>query len=398
MSLFKGKKILLGITGGIAAYKIPLLVRNFKSLGAEVKIVMTPVSQQFVSPLVLSTLSENPVLSELVDEKEQWNNHVELALWADFYIIAPATSNTIASMSHGICNNLLLATYFSSKCPVYIAPAMDLDMYKHPTTLKNIDYLKNIGIHIIPATKGFLASGLQGEGRMEEPDNIVAFIENNLKKSLPLNGKKILISGGPTYEPIDPVRFIGNHSSGKMGYALAKAAKELGGEVSLVMGPSSLNISELSVQTTCVETSEEMKKAMISQYKNADIVISAAAVSDFRPKNVASQKIKKNTALNEIPLEACPDILLELGKQKKNQYLVGFALETENEKTNALKKMKAKNLDAIVLNSLNDKGAGFNSDTNKVDFYSKKGASVKLNLRAKTEIAKGIFKEIIKEL
>ena len=396
--MLAGKKILLGITGGIAAYKTTFLVRLLIKAGAEVKIVLTESASSFVSPLTLSTLSKNPVLSSFVSENDDsisWNNHVELGLWADLMLIAPATANTLSKMANGSCDNLLLAIYLSAKCPVFFAPAMDLDMYKHPSTKASFEKLKSFRNIIIPATSGELASGLEGEGRMAEPEDIVDFIKNHLAQGLPLNNKKVLITAGPTYEAIDPVRFIGNHSSGLMGYELAKAAANLGAEVILVSGPSHLTISHDSVELIRVVSAEEMYDAVHQHYKTMDIVICAAAVADYRPKTVAGQKIKKKDAEISLELVKNKDILKSLGEQKKQQFLVGFALETENEVENALGKLKNKNLDAIVLNSLNDIGAGFGKSTNKISFLDKNNKIKAFDLKTKAEAALDIWNEII---
>lgn len=401
MSVLSGKKVLLGITAGIAAYKTANLVRLFIKSGAEVKVVMTPASKDFITPLTLSTLSKNPVHSTFYntdDENELWNNHVELGLWADLMIIAPATANTLSKMTNGTCDNLLLATYLSAKCPVYFAPAMDLDMYKHPSTKTSLEALQDFGNIMIPATSGELASGLVGEGRMAEPEDIVAFITQDLLSKLPLKGKKVLLTAGPTYEAIDPVRFIGNHSSGKMGFAIAKAAAELGAEVYLISGPSHQQLQHSLVHRIDVTSAEEMYEAAHQYYSEVDIAILSAAVADYRPKNMADQKIKKKEAALHIALEPTKDILASLGTIKKHQFLVGFALETNNELENAKGKLQRKNLDAIVLNSLQDKGAGFATDTNKITIIDKKMEQVEFELKSKTAVAQDIIQEIIKRL
>ena len=376
MSILSGKNILLGVTGGIAAYKSTYLVRLFKKQGANVQVLMTPSSKDFVTPLSLSTLSNNPVLSDFFDPKDEnklWNNHVELALWADIFLIAPATSNTLSKMATARADNLLLATYLSSKCPVYFAPAMDLDMHKNLANQENIQKLISHGKIHIPVSSGFLASGLEGDGRMKEPEEIISFIINNIKKDLILLNKKILITAGPTYESIDAVRFIGNFSSGKMGFSLAKTAASLGAEVILITGPTSLNIIDDNIFVINVVTADEMFLEVKKHFKSSDISILSAAVSDFKPKNRSKIKIKKqNLDLLSIDLVENIDILKYLGDNKSNkQILVGFALETDNEFQNALSKIENKNLDAIVLNSLNDKGAGFGHDTNKETFINK---------------------------
>ncbi|WP_264558240.1 bifunctional phosphopantothenoylcysteine decarboxylase/phosphopantothenate--cysteine ligase CoaBC [Flavobacterium sp. N2270] len=399
MSVLSGKKILLGISGGIAAYKTAHLVRLFIKAGAHIQVIMTPASKDFITPLTLSTLSKNQVYSDFFNEDDKeamWNNHVDLALWADLFIIAPATANTMSKMANGNCDNLLIATYLSAKCPVYFAPAMDLDMYKHPSTLSSFSKLKQFGNTIIPAESGELASGLSGEGRMAEPENIVSFLENDLLSKLPLKGKKILITAGPTYEAIDPVRFIGNHSSGKMGYDIAEEAANKGAEVILVSGPSNQVLKDNSIQLIKVVSAQEMYDACHANFENVDVAIAAAAVADYRPKNVASQKIKKQETNLTIELEKTQDILATLGEKKRNQFLIGFALETENEIENAIGKIKKKNLDLIVLNSLNDKGAGFGHSTNKVTFIDKNFKELPMDLKSKEAVAQDIVNIIIK--
>lgn len=398
MSVLSGKKILLGISGGIAAYKTANLVRLLIKAGAQVQVVMSPASLHFVTPLTLATLSKNPVYSTFFNEEEgngEWNNHVELGLWADFMLIAPATANTLSKMANGNCDNLLIATYLSAKCPVYFAPAMDLDMYKHPSTLDSFEKLKSFGNTMIPAESGELASGLVGEGRMAEPENIVAFLEKDIASRLPLKGKKILITAGPTYEAIDPVRFIGNHSSGKMGFDIANEAANNGAEVILITGPTHLNVKNASIQLIRVTSAQDMYDACHQFYMNVDVAIAAAAVADYRPKNVAQQKIKKNDSSFTIELEKTKDILASLGEQKKNQFLIGFALETENEIEHAKQKIQKKNLDLIVLNSLNDKGAGFGQPTNKVTFISKDFQIEPKELKSKEEVAQDIINKVI---
>ncbi|MFC5196001.1 bifunctional phosphopantothenoylcysteine decarboxylase/phosphopantothenate--cysteine ligase CoaBC [Bizionia hallyeonensis] len=401
MSLLSGKKILLGISAGIAAYKTATLVRAFIKAGADVKVVMTPASKDFVTPLTLSTLSKNPVHSSFTnpdDDNETWNNHVELGLWADLLIIAPATANTLSKMAHGVCDNLLLATYLSAKCPVYFAPAMDLDMYKHPSTLESFKALQNFGNIMIPATSGELASGLVGEGRMAEPDDIVAFLENDILSKSPLRGKKVLITAGPTYEAIDPVRFIGNHSSGKMGFEIAKAAANLGAEVILISGPTHQKLAHSFVTIIPVTSADEMYNAAHSFFKTVDIAILAAAVADYKPKIAATEKIKKKEKTLSLELEKTKDILASLGHIKEKQFLVGFALETNNEIENAKGKLKAKNLNLIVLNSLKDKGAGFKSDTNKVTLINRNETITTFDLKSKEAVAVDILNAIINQL
>ena len=398
MNLLGGKKILLGISGGIAAYKTPLIVRELIKNGAEVRVVVTPAAKNFVTPLTLSTISKNPVLSTFTAndfDNPTWNDHVELGLWADILLIAPATSNTISAMSNGRCNNLLLAVYLSAKCPVFIAPSMDLDMYAHLSNQKNINILKSYGNHIFPVGEGQLASGLVGKGRMMEPNEIVENIIAFFNPTMPLKNKRILITAGPTYEAIDPVRFISNHSSGKMGFALANVAIELGAEVILISGPSEEKISHPSISVIKVLSAEKMFEKVKKYYSNVDIAISAAAVSDFKPKNYKAQKIKKNQNIQSIELSPTKDILAYMGENKKDQYLVGFALETENEIDNAKLKLKIKNLDGIVLNSLNDKGAGFSSSTNKITFIDNDNTIKTFPLQSKTECAKRIFEQIL---
>jgi phosphopantothenoylcysteine decarboxylase/phosphopantothenate--cysteine ligase len=398
MSVLSGKKVLLGITAGIAAYKTASLVRLFIKLGADVKVIMTPASKDFITPLTLSTLSKNPVHSTFYEkevENELWNNHVDLGLWADYFLIAPATANTLSKMSNGTCNNLLLATYLSAKCPVYFAPAMDLDMYIHPSTKESLQKLQSFGNILIPAASGELASGLVGEGRMAEPEDIVSFIENDVLSKLPLRGKKVLITAGPTYEAIDPVRFIGNHSSGKMGFAIAKAAANLGAEVILISGPSHQQIKHSFVKRIDVVSADDMYNAAHTYFKDVDIAILSAAVADYKPKNIANQKIKKKDSTLAMELTPTKDILASLGLIKKHQFLVGFALETNNEIENAKSKITRKNLDVIVLNSLQDKGAGFATNTNKITIIDKDFNEKPFKLKSKVEVAKDIINEII---
>lgn len=396
-----GKNILLGITGGIAAYKTTFLVRLLIKAGANVKIILTDSASSFVSPLTLSTLSKNPVLSSFVKEEGEsisWNNHVELGLWADLMFIAPATANTLSKMANGTCDNLLLATYLSAKCPVFFAPAMDLDMYKHPSSLASFEKLQSFGNIMIPATSGELASGLYGEGRMAEPEDILAFLKDYMSVGLPLKGKKVLITAGPTYEAIDPVRFIGNHSSGLMGFELAKTAASQGAEVVLISGPSALNVNNDNISLVRVMTADQMYDMVHAHFGQMDIVICAAAVSDYRPKVVADQKIKKKDDNLTLELIKNRDILLSLGEQKKHQYLVGFALETENELENAKGKLVKKHLDAIVLNSMNDEGAGFGKETNKISFIDKNFDIKTFALKTKAEVALDIMNEIINRI
>ncbi|WP_372920322.1 bifunctional phosphopantothenoylcysteine decarboxylase/phosphopantothenate--cysteine ligase CoaBC [Salegentibacter sp.] len=397
MSVLKGKKVLLGVTGGIAAYKTAFLVRLLIKAGAHVKVVMTPAAKEFVTPLTLSTLSKNEVFSSFTNEENEnavWNNHVELGLWADFMVIAPASANTLAKMASGTVDNLLLAVYLSAKCPVFFAPSMDLDMYKHPSTTNSFNQLKRYGNIMIPAGSGELASGLHGEGRMAEPEDILEFLEQHFAAQLPLRNKTILITAGPTYEAIDPVRFIGNHSSGKMGFALAEKAAGLGANVILVSGPTYLEINEPNLKLIRVVSNDEMYAEVNKYFPEADVVIAAAAVSDYKPKQVAIQKIKKSDSNLALELEKTRDILATLGENKTKQLLVGFALETNDELENARGKLQRKNLDFIVLNSLQDKGAGFQKDTNKITIVYPD--SVKnFDLKPKSEVAQDILNEIV---
>ena len=402
MSILSGKKILLGVTAGIAAYKTAHLVRLFVKLGAQVKVVMTPAAKDFVTPLTLSTLSKNPVYSTFFEKREedneQWNSHVDLGLWADYMLIAPATANTLSKMANGICDNLLLATYLSAKCKVYFAPAMDLDMYQHLATKQSIAKLQSFGNVFIPPASGELASGLVGEGRMEEPENIIAFIENEIIKGLPLYQKKVLITAGPTYEAIDPVRFIGNHSSGKMGFELAKKAANLGATVYLITGNSNEKVSNSLIQRIDVVSAEEMYNEVHKVFEAVDIAILSAAVADYKPKTAAVNKIKKSADSMTIELVKTKDILASLGKIKKHQFLVGFALETDNELENAISKLKSKNLDLIVLNSLQDKDAGFKKETNKVTIIDKLENISEFSLKSKAEVAEDIFNVILNKI
>ena len=396
----QGKKILICVTGGIAAYKINYLIRDLVKKGAEIQVLMTPSAENFVSKLTLSTLSKKPVFSDFYSENGTWNNHVEFALWADLILIAPCTANTLAKMVHGICDNLVIATYMSGKCPVMIAPAMDLDMYEHPSTTQNLELAEDFGHNIIPAETGELASGLVGQGRMAEPEKISKTIEdfftsNTISKSL--EGKTVLITAGPTYESIDPVRFIGNHSSGKMGYSLAEEAAKRGAKVMLISGPSSLDISHPNIEIHRVTSAKEMFNEVFNYYENSDITIASAAVADYAPKEIASEKIKKNDDSLTIELVKNPDILKTMGERKSRQFLVGFALETQNEEENALGKLQKKNLDMIVLNSLRDEGAGFKNDTNKIKIFTKNDRK-EFALKAKNEVAKDILNVVEQEI
>ena len=398
MSLFTGKKILLGISGGIAAYKTPTLVRAFIKQGAEVRVIMTPSSKDFVTPLSLATVSQNPVFSSFISEDQDnplWNNHVEMALWADYMLIAPATSNTLSSMAQARCTNLVLAAYLSSQCKVFVAPAMDLDMYSHPANQKNLETLSDFGVVVLPTEEGFLASGLLGKGRMMEPESIVAFMEKDLYKTLPLKNKKVVITAGPTHEAIDPVRFIGNNSSGKMGFELAERAADLGAEVILISGPTNLSIKHVNIKLEQVVTADQMFESSKKHYVDASVFIASAAVADFKPDNNATQKIKKGTGFDQINLLPTPDILAYLGKIKKDQFLVGFALETENELENAKGKLESKNLDAIVLNSLNDEQAGFGGNQNKITYLQPNVNPISFELKTKQEVAVDVFDQIL---
>ena len=395
--MLKGKKILIGISGSIAAYKTPLLVRLLKKEGAEVKIVMSPVACDFVTPLTLSTLSTQPVLIEPYNKVDgSWNSHVEWGRWADIFVMAPVSANTLAKMAAGIADNLLTTVYLAAKCPVFFAPAMDLDMFHHPTTRKNIETLLSYGNHVIQPQVGELASGLYGEGRMEEPDVIFDTIRDFFVTFDDLSGKKVLISAGPTYESIDPVRFIGNHSSGKMGFELAREAANRGGSVTLVTGPVDLEISHPNIELIRVKSAKQMAEACFKAFPDSDVTLMAAAVADYTPENPATQKIKKADEKFTLQLTKTTDILAELGKRKQpTQFLTGFALETENETSNALLKLKNKNLDLIVLNSLNDAGAGFGTNTNKVTLIFKDGEQKPLSLQSKAKVAQQIFDAIL---
>ena len=397
MSILSGKKVLLGISGGIAAYKTPNLVRCLIKKGADVKVVMTDSAKDFVTPLSLSTVSKNPVHSSFKSDDEDgvWNNHVELGLWADFMLICPATANTLFKMANGNCDNLLLGVYLSCKSETFFAPAMDLDMYKHQSTKESINKLISFGNILIPPAHGELASGLSGEGRLPEPHEIVDFIEKHYSKNLPLAGKKVLISAGPTIEELDPVRYISNHSSGKMGYSLAETALSLGAEVKLVSGPTNQSISSENIKIVHIKSGKELHEAILNDYNNSDIVIMAAAVSDYKPIEFSKKKIKKDNNELNIKFEKTTDILFELGQNKKNQILVGFALENNNELSHAKNKLEKKNLDLIVLNSLNDEGAGFGYDTNKITVIDHAGKVTPYKLKKKNEVADDVFKHII---
>lgn len=397
--MLKDKKVLIGVTGSIAAYKVAELVRLFKKSGASVKVIQTETSLAFVSSLTLATLSENPVLTNIINtENEEWNNHVELGLWADIMVIAPVTSNTMAKMSNGECDNLLLATYLSAKCPVYFAPAMDLDMYKHPSTSNNIKRLQSFGNNLIPSGFGELASGLFGEGRMAEPVEIVEHINDDLAKNLPMSNIEVLITAGPTQEAIDPVRFIGNRSSGRMGIALALECANNGAKVKLVIGPTHLDVNHPNINVHKVISANQMLDKVNSLFKESDISILTAAVADYTPKNVSKEKIKKSNNEITITLMRTKDILYEIASKKRdNQFIVGFALETESELIHAKKKLHEKNLDMIVLNSLKNKGAGFNHKTNKITIIDKENNIADFSLKDKSEVAKDIVENILKK-
>ena len=395
--MLKGKKVLLGVTASIAAYKTAELVRLFKKSGASVRVIQTEASLDFVAPLTLATLSENPVLTKMVDpDSGEWSNHVELGLWADIMVIAPLTANTMAKMKAGECDNLLLATYLSAKCPVYFAPAMDLDMYKHPSTKANISTLQEYGNFLIPSGFGELASGLVGEGRMAEPSEIIDSIIVELNKDLPLTNKKVLITAGPTHESIDPVRFIANRSSGKMGIALAIEAANNGALVNLILGPTHLECKHANITVYKVITATQMHEQVNTHFSTTDIGIFAAAVADYKPDFVSENKIKKSYSNLNITLEKTVDILAEMGNKKNDkQFVVGFALETDNEVENAKDKLKRKNLDLIVLNSLNNKGAGFQHNTNKITIIDKANNISNFELKDKSEVAKDVIDKII---
>ncbi|PWT74772.1 MAG: bifunctional phosphopantothenoylcysteine decarboxylase/phosphopantothenate--cysteine ligase CoaBC [Bacteroidetes bacterium] len=396
--MLKGKKILLGVTGSIAAYKSILLVRLLVKEGAEVKVIMTPAAKDFVTPLSLSTISKNPVLVDLFEENT-WSNHVILGRWADLMLIAPLSCNTLAKMANGICDNLLLATYLSATCPVAAAPAMDEDMWKHPATESNLDKWRGIGHHIIPVERGELASGLEGEGRMAEPEHILKFIEEHFFLKKDLAGKKALVTAGPTHESIDPVRFIGNHASGKMGVTIAEELARRGASVQLIMGPSKIEMPGLGIKVQMVESAEQMYRASVAAFPTSDIAVMAAAVADYTPAHVSEEKIKKSENSLVLELVKTKDILQSLGEIKKNgQVVVGFALENRNEKAHAMGKLKKKNADMIVLNSLNDTGAGFGYDTNKITIFEKDGTELAYEKKPKQQVAKDIVDRIVKML
>ena len=395
--MLQGKKILLGVTGSIAAYKAATLVRLLVKQGAQVKVIMSDGAQDFITPLTLSTLSKNPVYHKFVLNQEgEWANHVELALWADCLLIAPATANTLAKMAHGLCDNLLLATYLSAKSKVFVAPAMDLDMYAHPSTQQNLNTIKNYGNIVLPVGSGELASGLKGDGRMLEPEEIVDFLTKHITTTQTLKNKKVLVTAGPTYESIDPVRFIGNHSSGKMGFALAEEFAQHGADVTLIAGPTDLKLNNSQIKRIDVTSADDMFEKTVKLFSKTDIAVMSAAVADYTPEKVSITKIKKSGDELHLKLKKTKDILAELGKHKtKKQLLVGFALETDNEVANAKQKLERKNLDFIVLNSLRTKGAGFGHDTNKITIIDRAGKQTDFKLKSKTEVAHDIVQKII---
>lgn len=393
--MLQGKKIILGVTGSIAAYKAAHLVRLLVKEGMEVKVIMTPLAKEFITPLTLATLSRNPILVEFFNpENGDWNSHVDLGMWADAYLIAPATANTIGKMVNGVADNLLLTTYLSAKCPVFVAPAMDLDMFAHPSTKHNLDILRSYGNQIIEPAVGQLASGLEGKGRMEEPENIVQFLDDYFTPKL-MSGKKVLITAGPTYEKIDPVRFVGNYSSGKMGFALAEACAKQGAEVTLITGPVNMRAKHAAINRINVESAEEMYKAVLSKFDKMDGAILCAAVADFTPVSQSDYKLKREHDNLVVELKPTLDIAAEVGKIKRHeQFLVGFALETNNEEANAKSKMERKNFDFIVLNSLQDPNSGFGFDTNKVSIIHRSGLQREYELKSKLEVADDIINEI----
>jgi len=392
--MLKGKNIILGITGGIAAYKSAILVRELVKRGADVKVVMTPLAKQFITPLTMATLSGHPILVDFFNpENGEWNSHVKLGLWADAYLIAPATANSIGKMANGVADNLLITTYLSAKCPVFIAPAMDLDMYKHPAVQRNLDALRKDGVHIIEPGTGFLASGLEGKGRMEEPEVIADCLDRFFSESQDLKGKKVMVTAGPTYEKIDPVRFIGNYSSGKMGYALAEECASRGAEVTIISGPVQVKAEHPNIKVVQVESAKEMYNAAVETAPSQDVVILCAAVADYTPAHPVEEKIKREQKGDfTLELKATHDIAAALGKMKhEGQLLIGFSLETNNEESNAKGKCERKNLDFIVLNSLNDKNAGFRYDTNKINIIDRQGHTTPYELKDKHLVAKDII-------
>ncbi len=395
--MLKGKRIILGITGSIAAYKSAYLIRLLVKEGAEVKVIMTPLAKEFITPLTLATLAKNPILVDFFDPTNgNWNSHVSLGFWADAYIIAPASANTIGKMANGICDNLLLTTYLSAKCPVFVAPAMDLDMFAHSAMQTNLQKLRAVGNHVIEPAAGELASGLEGKGRMEEPEKIVRFLDDYFTPKT-LKGKKIMITAGPTYEKIDSVRFIGNYSSGKMGFALAEECARRGADVTLIAGPVNLSISHPNIKRVDVESAKEMYEAAIDSFNEMSGAILCAAVSDFTPVHHSDIKLKRGNGDLKLELKPTQDIASVLGKTKReNQFLVGFALETNNELKNAMEKIESKNLDFIVLNSLQDKEACFGYDTNKITIINRLGTQKPFNLKSKREVAEDIVDEVVK--
>ena len=393
-SSLKGKKILLGVTGSIAAYKAAFLTRLLVKSGAEVKVLMTEAATKFISKLTLSTLSKNPVYTEVAGA-DGWNNHVELGLWADAMVVAPLTATTLSKMAHGICDNMIVAAYLSARCPVFFAPAMDVDMWHHPATTENVQRLQQFGNHLIPVGDGELASGLVGKGRMAEPEQIVSILKKHFTTSQSLGDNSVLITAGPTFEPIDPVRFIGNRSSGKMGVAIALAAAQRGAKVHLVLGPSKLDVNYPGVEIHRVQTAQEMYEKSVAIFPKVNVAIMAAAVADYRPKEMATQKIKKSGDQMQIELVKNPDIAASLGASKQeNQLLIGFALETNNALENAQHKLTKKNLDFIVLNSLEDTGAGFNHDTNKITIIDRNNKRSEFELKSKAQVAEDILDEM----
>jgi len=395
--MLQGKKIILGVTGSIAAYKSAQLIRLLIKEGAEVKVIMTPLAKEFITPLTLATLAKNPVLVDFFDPTNgDWNSHVDLGLWADVYLIAPATANTISKMATGAADNLLLTTYLSAKCPVFVAPAMDLDMFAHPSMQRNLETLKSIGNHIIEPSFGELASGLEGKGRMEEPENIVRSLDDYFTAK-PLKGKNILITAGPTYEKIDPVRFIGNYSTGKMGFALAEVCAKQGADVCLVAGPVQLKTIHPNIERVDVESANEMLETVLDRFYGMDGGILCAAVADFTPIETAEIKLKREKETLVLEMKPTVDIAASVGNMKtESQFLVGFALETNNEEANARGKLESKNFDFIVLNSLNDKQAGFGYDTNKISIIHRSGSIKEFELKSKNEVAEDIVVEIVK--
>jgi phosphopantothenoylcysteine decarboxylase/phosphopantothenate--cysteine ligase len=392
----QGKHIIVGVTGGIAAYKTAILVRELVKRGAEVKVIMTEKAKEFITPLTLATLSRNPVLVDFFDPTDgRWNSHVSLGLWADAYIIAPATANTLAKMAHGMADNLLTTTYLSARCPVFAAPAMDLDMYAHVATQENLQTLRNRGVQMIEPASGFLASGLEGKGRMAEPEVIAQFVADKLQANLPLTGKNILITAGPTYEKIDPVRFIGNYSSGKMGYAIAETCAQLGATVTLVSGPVQIKAQHANIHVTAVESAAEMFQATTTAFSQADAAILCAAVADFTPATKANSKIKRGDSGMSIELQPTKDIAAALGSAKKDtQVLVGFALETDNEAANAASKLARKNLDFIVLNSLRNPGTCFGYDNNQITIIDRNGQTKAFPAKSKQAVAADIVENL----